>query len=159
MVENLVKSIQDYIESHSVCSIAVSDGDSPGAHSVYYVSNGFNIYFGSDPASQKIHILRTNPAISLTIDEHYADWKRIKGIQLFGRANLSDETNASLLQKMFSKKFPHINDIGGIPNHHVFVEVVPEKIYFLDFSKNFGHKSVFYPKKNSSKISWSDIRK
>jgi nitroimidazol reductase NimA-like FMN-containing flavoprotein (pyridoxamine 5'-phosphate oxidase superfamily) len=154
MTEDLESVIRDYIEKHNVARIAVADGGDPSAHSVYYVSHGFHIYFESNPQSQKIHILKANPKISLTIDEDYADWRLIKGVQLFGRAVLTDEKHVPKLQAAFLKKFPHINDIGGIPKTHVFVEVIPEKIVFLDFTKKFGQKSVYYPQDTSSRMDW-----
>ncbi|MFH0860270.1 MAG: pyridoxamine 5'-phosphate oxidase family protein [Candidatus Altiarchaeota archaeon] len=153
------KTIREYVESHNVCTIALSDGNSPNAHTVYYVSQGLNLYFESDPGSQKIHILKSNPKISVTINEDYRDWRKIKGIQLFGKAYLSDEKHAPSLQKLFLKKFPNLNEMGGIPEHHIFVEVVPEKIYFLDFEKNFGNKSVYYPNEKVSRVRWNDIGK
>jgi hypothetical protein len=94
----------------------------------------------------------------LTIDEDYKEWKDIKGIQLFGRARIIDSRDAGKLNSKFLEKFPHLNDIGGIPNSHVFVEVTPEKIHYLDFSNELGHKSSYFPKdvKASflSKINW-----
>lgn len=154
MAEELEKQIQDYIEAHNVCTIALADGGKPSAHSIYYISHGIHIYFESEPQSSKIHTLRTNPLISLTINEDYPDWRKVKGIQMFGRARLTDEKHAPKLQEAFERKFAHINELGGIPEHHVFVEVIPEKIYFLDFTKRFGNKSVYHIKEKSSVINW-----
>ncbi|MBD3388328.1 MAG: hypothetical protein GF416_04560 [Candidatus Altiarchaeales archaeon] len=152
--EELRKSIQEYIEGHNVCTIAVTDGENPSAHTMYYVSHGIHIYLESDPNSQKIHVLNANPRISLTIDEDYQDWRQIKGIQLFGRANLTDERHAPRLQEAFSRKFPHINDLGGIPNHHIFIEVIPEKIYYMDFTEKFGQRNIYYVDEKKSVINW-----
>lgn len=153
--EELKQRIEEYIESHNVCTIAVADGGTPSAHAVYYISRELHIYFESDPASYKIHVLRSNPQISLTINEDYSDWREIRGVQFFGRASILDERDAPKLQEAFLEKFPHINDLGGIPPYHIFVEVVPDKIYFMDFTENFGQKSVYYhEKKSSSKINW-----
>jgi len=154
MEDELEKQIVDYIAGHNVATIAFSDGDSPSAHTVYYVSHGTHLYFESNPNSQKIHVLKKNQKVSATIDEDYSDWRSVKGIQLFGRAVLADEKNIPKCQSAFETKFSHINELGGIPQHHVFVEVIPEKIYFLDFDKEFGHKSVYYPKDTSSVIDW-----
>jgi nitroimidazol reductase NimA-like FMN-containing flavoprotein (pyridoxamine 5'-phosphate oxidase superfamily) len=155
MEDELKQMIQEYVESHNVCTIAITDGNRPTANTMYYVSRGLHIYLESDPQSQKVHILKANPQISLTIDEDYRDWREIKGIQMFGRVNFLNERHLPKLLEAFTRKFPHIKDLGGIPKHHVFMEVIPEVIYFMDFTKNFGHKSVYYPKENSyNQISW-----
>jgi len=152
--DKLRKNIEEYISSHNVCTIAISDGSNPSAHTVYYISHGLHIYFESNPQSQKLHILKSNPKISLTIDEDYENWHEIKGVQLFGRANITDEKHAPKLQKMFVEKFPHLNDYGGIPSHHLFVEVIPEKVYFMDFTKKFGHKDMAYVDEKKSILDW-----
>jgi nitroimidazol reductase NimA-like FMN-containing flavoprotein (pyridoxamine 5'-phosphate oxidase superfamily) len=154
MEDELRAQIEEYIKSHNVCTIAVADGAQPSTHTMYYVCHGLHIYLESDPQSQKVHVLKANPRIALTIDEDYEDWREIKGIQLMGKVNFADERHAPKLQAKFMEKFPHINDLGGIPQHHVFIEVIPEKIYYMDFTKKFGHKSVYYIEDMSSKINW-----
>ncbi len=154
MDEKLKREIQDYIEGHNLCTIAIADGSTPSAHTLYYVSHGLHIYFESDPDSQKIHILKANPKISLTIDEDYSDWRKIKGIQLFGKANITDKKNAPVIHKAFAEKFPHIDEYGGIPEQHVFIEVIPEKINFLDFTKGFGRKQVYYTDEKKPILNW-----
>ena len=90
----------------------------------------------------------------MTIDEDYTDWGKIKGIQLFGKAKIVKDEEAPKLQRAFCEKFPHINDLGGIPEHHVFVEVIPETIYFLDFEKKFGKRDILYLEDKKSVLSW-----
>ena len=146
MTDDLEKPIQDYIEGHNICTIAVSEGNNPSAHTVYYVSKDLRIYFESNPNSDKIRVLKSNPQISLTIDEDYRDWKILEAHNF---SNITDE---------FHKKFPNLNDMGGIPENHVFVEVTPKKIYYMDFSKELGHKSAYLPKDKGtgflSKVNW-----
>jgi uncharacterized protein YhbP (UPF0306 family) len=152
--ETLKKEILDYVEGHGLARIAVTDGQTPSAHTVYYVSRGLHIYFSSDPHSQKIHILSANPNISLTIDEDYEDWEGIRGVQVFGRARQASRDLMAGLRADFLRKFPSIGRFGGIPDHHIFMDVTPEKIYFLDFTKKFGHKTIYYHEEDKGRISW-----
>jgi len=158
MARDVDKEIREYIESHNVCTIAVADGNNPSAHTVYYVSDGLRVYFESSPSSDKIRILKSNPKICLTVDEDYHDWHKIKGVQLFGRAKIVEGRNALSLEGLFRKKFPQLSELGGIPENHVFVEVTPDKIYFLDFEKQLGHKTAYFPKNAGagllSRINW-----
>ncbi|MFH1055776.1 MAG: pyridoxamine 5'-phosphate oxidase family protein [Candidatus Altiarchaeota archaeon] len=152
--EDTEGEIRRYLESHKVCRLAISDGNMPSAHTVYYVSKGLHIYFSSEPGSQKISILQSNPRLSLTVDEEYDDWRNIKGVQIFGSAEVKDESVSVKLRQAFLKKFPHIKELGGIPMHHIFVEVIPEKAYYLDFTKKFGHKTVHYIDEKAQKVTW-----
>jgi nitroimidazol reductase NimA-like FMN-containing flavoprotein (pyridoxamine 5'-phosphate oxidase superfamily) len=133
----------------------MTDGDEPSAHTVYYINDGMNIYFESDHDSKKLHILRTNPKISLTIDEDYDDWRHIKGIQLYGRVQILPESHNTKLNEAFLSKYPHIDEFGGIPPHHLFVKIIPEKVYWMDFTKKFGHRTVYYADgEGSKKLNW-----
>ena len=153
--EQLRKDIVDYMAGHNLCTLAIADGKFPSAHTVYYVSDGINLYFESDHDSKKIHILKSNPRVSLTIDEDYADWSKLKGIQLFGRAVILDESHRDRLNEAFIAKFPGLKDMGGIPIHHLFIKVVPERIYWMDFTRGMGHKSVYYAdEEEKSRLSW-----
>lgn len=154
-LENEVQErIEEYIKGHNVCTMALSDGFEPSAHTMYYICHGLHIYLESDPQSQKIHTLQSNPKVCLTIDEDYQDWREIRGIQLYGKAKIVDEMHAPKLSEAFSEKFPHINDFGGIPSHHIYVEIIPEKIYFMDFTKHFGHKSLLFVDEKKSILNW-----
>ena len=146
--------ISDYLSSHTVCTMAVSDGKNPSAHTVYYVSRGLRLYFQSDSQSQKIHVLRANPKVGYTVDEDYDDWSKIKGVQAFGRARVIGEDEAVRIRELFTQKFPQVQDIGGIPEAHDFVEIIPEKIYFLDYTKSFGKRDVLYIEDSKSLLKW-----
>ena len=146
--------IQDYLESHNICTIAVADGNTPHAHTMYYVSHGLHLYLDSEPTSQKVHILRANSKISLTVGEDYLDWRKLMGVEIHGRVNFIGEPNKPKLRKAFQTKFPHIKAFGGIPKHHTFLEVIPEVIYLIDFNEGFGHRNVHYPKHTTSEIDW-----
>jgi len=157
IVEDASEAVKSYIASHSVCHLALSENDSPSAYTVYYVSNGYSIYIESDSGSHKLQLLNANSKLSLTIDEDYATWRDIKGVQLFGKAEFVDEKGAESLKTAFERKFPWMLELGGIPSHHVFVRVIPEKIYFLDYSKGIGHRTVLHPedmKKSKSNLTW-----
>jgi uncharacterized protein YhbP (UPF0306 family) len=143
--DEIRREIGEYLERHNVGTIAVADGDNPGAHTVYYVSRGLRVCFETDQGSQKIAVLQANPKVSLAVDEDYKDWRDIKGVQLFGKARVLSVGKSDAWKEAYLRKFPQVRDYGGIPSHHVFVEIIPEKVYFLDFTKKFGHKTVHYP--------------
>jgi len=154
IIEDDIQFIIDYLGSHNIARIAVADGQMPLANTVFYVSDGIKLYFSSSPDSRKIHVLGSNPQISLTVDEDYEDWSKIKGIEITGRALILGEGRSQKQREMFTAKFSQLRDFGGIPNHHVIVEVIPEKICYLDYEESFGTKRILHIEKKKSLLSW-----
>jgi uncharacterized protein YhbP (UPF0306 family) len=156
--EDTERQILEYIKSHRKCTIAIADGSRPIAYTMFYVNSGMHIFFESDPTSQKVAIMRANPKISLTIDDDTPDWSTIKGLQLFGTTSLVAAAKSDVLRKAYLAKFPSVKALGGIPETHAFIMVRPELIYFLDFSKGFGHRTVYHLDqdygKSKPKLSW-----
>ncbi len=156
-LEDASEAVKEYITSHRICHLAVSEGDTPSASTVYYVNRGYSVIFESDSDSHKIQILRANTKVSATIDEDYSDWKDIRGVQIYGKAEFQGEKESEKLRAVFEKKFPWMAELGGIPSHHVLVRIVPEKIYYMDYSKGVGHRTILYPEdmgKTKSTLQW-----
>ena len=59
-------------------------GKNPAA--VFYASEGFDLYFLSSPSTRHCADLSGNPRVAATIQEDYADWSQIRGVQLEGVA-------------------------------------------------------------------------
>ena len=83
--DELGATILNYLESHNALSLATVDDDLPHAASVFYVNIGYDLFFISSPDSQHGRNLMTNSHVSATINEDYANWADIKGLQLKGR--------------------------------------------------------------------------
>ena len=152
--ENLIEAVREYMKDHNICTIAMADQGTPIAVTMYYVSHDLHLFVSTTPDSHKVSILKANPKISVTIDEDYDDWSEIKGIQLFGRASIASENIHSKLNDSFSKKFPILAEYGGIPRKHIYIEIIPEKISYLDFTKEFGNKQILYVEQNKRILSW-----
>ncbi|MFH1836446.1 MAG: pyridoxamine 5'-phosphate oxidase family protein [Methanobacteriota archaeon] len=153
-IDELEKKIIGYISSHRLCTIALSRGNEPSAHTVYYINDGLTIYFEADPITDKIKTIQVNPKIALTIDEDYDDFGKIKGIQLVGRAEIVPKDHEGELRHNHADKFPSAKEYGGVPDHHVWIRVAPEKIYFLDYEKEFGYRTILHVEEKQSRIKW-----
>lgn len=152
--EKLGKKIIDYVSRHRLATLALSRDNQPSAHTVYYVNDGLTLYFESDPITDKVKIIELNPRVSLTIDEDYEDWSKIQGIQLYGKAEFVPKEKEAPVVESYLEKFPSIKKLGGIPEHHIFIRVIPEKIYFLDYGKEFGAREILHIEEKSSIIKW-----
>ncbi|MCS7280157.1 MAG: pyridoxamine 5'-phosphate oxidase family protein [Desulfobacterota bacterium] len=102
-----------YIESHNTMTIATCKDNVPWAADVFYASSGFRLYFISNP-QVAIHCknIAANPIVSVAISEDYklkgfSDWKRIKGIQMEGLAEMLElENEIKEALEIYIKKYP-----------------------------------------------------
>ncbi len=108
------------------------------------------LYFFSVPDSRHCQNLAANPRVAVTIQEDYRDWRKIKGIQLEGRAAPVD----SLIEKgkataAYARKYPEVMKVFADPSggalHQAFLKVrfyrvLPEKIFFIDNEQGFGKR-------------------
>ena len=102
-----------YIEEHFTMTIATFAEGKLWAAPVFYANSGFTLFFVSNPKvclhSQNIE---KNPIVAITIYEDYHlkelnDWKKIKGIQMLGRAKrLEEEKEIAEALKLYVKKYP-----------------------------------------------------
>ncbi len=138
---------------------------------MFYASDGFILYFLSDPDSRHSKHISQNPAVAVTINEDYHDWRKIKGIQMEGKAELvvtEDEMvkavatyvgkysfTAAYLKLMLSS-FPKIVGyldkllsklpfVPGLPTTFTvrFYKMTPTRVRFIDNEKSFGHHEEF----------------
>ncbi|MFH1721776.1 MAG: pyridoxamine 5'-phosphate oxidase family protein [Candidatus Altiarchaeota archaeon] len=152
--KELEEKIVSYMKEHKVCHLATGHYESPAAHTLHYFNKGLDIYFTTADKTEKMKHINANPHVGLTIDEPADDWNKIKGIQLKGKAEIVSQKIRPVVKEAFEKKFPFIKELGGVPDHHVFVKVSPEKIYFLDYSRGLGKREIFNVERKRSLLNW-----
>ena len=148
--EELKQQVLDYLRAHNTMTLATCADNVPWASTVFYASDDFRLYFFSTPDSRHSQNLSGNPAVAVTVQEDYHDWREIKGIQLEGKVILVD----SLLEKgkamaVYARKYPEViklftNPASGI-FHKAFLKVrfycvIPEKLFFIDNRQGFGKR-------------------
>jgi uncharacterized protein YhbP (UPF0306 family) len=75
-----------YLAEHNVMTLATTGTRGVWASALFYVNDGFTLYFLSSPRSRHSINLANHSAIAATIQEDYRDWREIKGVQLEGVA-------------------------------------------------------------------------
>ncbi|MFC2068507.1 pyridoxamine 5'-phosphate oxidase family protein [Chloroflexota bacterium] len=169
--DKLSKVVLNYLQGHCTMTVATTQVSIPWAASVFYANDGFTLYFLSNPNDQHSENISENPAVAVTVNEDYHDWRKIKGIQMDGKAELlstEDEiakaTTAyaakypftSAYLKLMSSPFPKLvkfldkflNQLPSVPSFtttvsHQFYKVVPGKIRFIDNERSFGYHEEF----------------
>lgn len=150
MAEELKQQIVDYLKCHNTMTLATCAGDAPWAATVFFASDDLRLYFFSAPESRHCQNLAANGRVAVTVQEDYQDWRKIKGIQLEGRAELVDGVVAKAkAMAVYAFKYPEVIKLFTDPTSGVFHKaflkvkfycVVPEKLFFIDNAQGFGRR-------------------
>lgn len=152
-------------------TIATARSENPWAAAVFYASDGFTLYFLSDPESRHSKDIAENPLVAVTVNEDYHDWRKIKGIQMEGKAELvvtEDEMSRAVATyankysftaaylKLISSSFPKVTGyldkllsklplVPGLPATPTirFYRFTPTRVRFIDNEKSFAHHEEF----------------
>jgi uncharacterized protein len=140
------EKVQAYLREHNVATIATS-GEAIWAAAVFYVNDGYTFYFLSSPTSRHCHNLAGNARVALTVQEDYADWPDIKGVQAEGIAAEISGSEEERARWLYGRKFPLVGKLAQAPAAIVkamakvrWYKVVPTRLYFIDNSAGFGHR-------------------
>jgi len=167
----LKETVLKYLKEHYTMTIATASGEAPWAAAIFYASDGFTLYFLSDPESRHSKDITVNPVVAVTVNEDYRDWRKIKGIQMEGKAELvtaEDELARAVAAyvnkysftaaylKLLSSPFPRIvgyldrllgrlPHVPGLPATFTasFYKLIPTKVRFIDNEKSFSHHEEF----------------
>jgi hypothetical protein len=140
-----------YLREHNVMTLATSGPQGLWAAAVFYVSEGFTLYFLSAPTSRHSRNLAAQPAISAAIHEDYRDWRVIKGIQLEGEAVRIEGREAEDAWRSYGEKFPFVAPGAQAPaaitsalSRIAWYRLVPTHLSFVDNELGFGHRDELF---------------
>ncbi len=147
MKNDLHMRVQGYLRNHQVATLATHSGDDLWAAAVFYVNAGYTLYFLSSPTSRHCLNLSQRPCVAVTIQEDYADWLEIQGIQIEGVVSELSGTEEGLARRLYGQKFPVVGKLAQAPASIVkalakvrWYKVVPKRLYFLDNTVGLGHR-------------------
>ena len=139
--------VQDYLHAHHVATLATVGSEGVWAAAVFYVNDGFKIYFLSSPASRHCQNLAHNAHVAVTIQEDYADWPDIKGVQIEGISSEITGAEEDRARKLYGQKFEVFGKASQAPmaiakalSKVRWYKVVPTRLFFIDNSAGFGHR-------------------
>lgn len=144
---NARAQVLDYLRDHNVATLATASGMDIWAAAVFYVNDGFTLYFLSAPDSRHCLNLAQNPRVAVTIQEDYADWPEIRGVQMEAVAGQISGVELEKARLLYAGKFPVVGTLAVAPAAIVkalakarWYRVVPERLYFIDNSVGLGHR-------------------
>jgi uncharacterized protein YhbP (UPF0306 family) len=133
-----------YLEAHHVMTIATTQ---PWAAAVFYVNEGYTLYFLSSPRTRHSTALAADSRVAVTVQEDYTDWREIKGVQLEGTVRRVQGSAETRVRAIYAAKFPLIGASGSAAGPIVqalarihWYRVDPTGVYFVDNSVGFGHR-------------------
>lgn len=136
-----------YLAEHNVVSLATTGPEGVWSAALFYVNEGFTLYFLSAPTSRHSCNIAAQPDVAGTIQEDYEDWARIRGIQFEGSARRLDANEQRRAVALYRRKFPFVDtttgtstEIASALDAIAWYEVVPSEMYFIDNSLGLGHR-------------------
>lgn len=134
----------DYLNSHHVLTLATHGPEGLWAAAVFYASDGFRLYFLSAGHTRHAQNIAASPQVAATIQEDYADWSAIKGIQLEGTVRLLEGREREVAIALYAKKYSFLTQpVSVIEKALAGVNwycLTPSRLYFVDNGRGFGHR-------------------
>ena len=134
----------EYLQQHQVMTLATTGSDGLWAAAVFYASDSFDLYFLSAGHTRHAQNVAISPRIAATIQEDYADWAKIQGIQLAGEVTLLSGAQRLKAIALYQGKFVFLAKAPP-PIKAAFEKVNwyrlrPYQLYFVDNTRGFGHR-------------------
>ncbi|MCP8307085.1 MAG: pyridoxamine 5'-phosphate oxidase family protein [archaeon] len=96
---------------------------------ICYAFDSQDIYFATDLESKKIRNIALNKKVSIIIDEYFEDWSRLKGLLIYGEAEiLKSDEDYNLGRDLLYKKYPQYKDFPIEEGKTALIRVKPIKI-------------------------------
>lgn len=138
------RQAQDYLARHNVMTLATSGPEGVWAAAVFYVNDGWQLYFLSAGHTRHARNMAASPRVAATIQEDYADWVDIKGIQLEGTVRLLEGGARAFAIVHYAQKFSFVRrpeaTIEAALARVNWYCLTPDKLYFVDNSRGFGQR-------------------
>ncbi|BAL27010.1 pyridoxamine 5'-phosphate oxidase family protein [Azoarcus sp. KH32C] len=139
--------VLDYLQTHHSMTIASQGEEGVWAAAVFYVNDGFRLYFLSAPTTRHSRNIAWDGRIAITIQEDCADWPQIKGIQAEGLAVEIGGDDERRARELYGAKYPVVGKLAQAPAAIVkalakvrWYRFEPERLFFIDNSAGFGRR-------------------
>lgn len=138
------QSALEYLEQHTVITLATQGPAGLWAAAVFFASQGFDIFFISAGHTRHGQNIADTHQAAGTIQEDYRDWAAIRGIQLEGPVDLLTGPERERAITIYGEKYPLIQAASGPILSALeamnWYRLTPQKLYLVDNSKGFGHR-------------------
>ena len=131
-----------FLAAHNVMTLATAE---PWAAAVFYVNEGFTLYYLSSPRSRHAQTLARDARVAVTIQDDQSDWRVIRGIQLSGSVEPVAPELEAHVRALYAGRFPIVGSAGAALAPIVealkrirWYRVLPHELYLVDNTEGFG---------------------
>ncbi len=133
-----------YLETHHVMTLATNGPLGLWAAAVFYASEGFDLTFLSASHTRHAQNITASPRVAATIQEDYADWSTIQGIQLEGLVRRLSGVEQEAALRRYADKFLFLQQpiavVEAALSRVTWYCLSPDRLYFVDNGRGFGHR-------------------
>ena len=140
--------IEAFLAAHHTASLAtVDEQGAPHAANVLYAPEGLALYWMSDTQTRHSRHIEVRPRVTATVAPDYADFRLIRGLQIFGTARrLTGGESLATARRMVSR-YGFLAELANGPaalrasfEKAGFYCLEPARICLIDNTQGFGHK-------------------
>lgn len=149
----LEATVRAYLADHSVVTLAVSDAAGPWAAAVFFAAaseDGFDFHFVTSARTRHGAALLADARCAATVQEHPAEFRAIRGVQLAGSVAVVPPERAATAFEGYARKFPFVRAlyrveeqayvIGGKRVEEPFWRFSTRDVYWIDNAYGFGRR-------------------
>ena len=146
--EVLRAEIEAFLAAHHTVSLAtVDDQGMPHAANLLYALDGLVLYWMSDTETRHSRHIAVRPRVTATVAPDYADFRLIRGVQIFGTARrLAGNDSLATVRRMVSR-YGFLAELANGPavlraafDKAGFYCLEPSRLTYIDNTRGFGHK-------------------
>jgi len=121
-----------------VLATRLPDG-TPRATPVYFAADErLHLVFLSDADSVHSRNLAMSPSASAAMYPEERDWRKLRGVQMTGRARPLDGTEAHAARRTFARRFPFVAELASAMADSRIYEFTPAWVRLIDNRRGFG---------------------
>ena len=128
--EKLKAAIEEYICKNNTCALATGSGSQIRNTPIEYSYHDGAFWMFSE-GGEKFIGLEKNKQVCLAIFDGYAGFRKLKGMQVQGEADIIEPFSEEYIAAAAFKKIP-IEALKKLPQTMYLIKVVPERIDFLN---------------------------
>lgn len=127
----LHSTIRSFLMEHNQGALATTINNIPRSSPVmFFLGKDLDVYIIS-AGGEKFKAIEQNPNVCLLVTTEYLDYRRIKGVQIFGRAKTGYKG-----EQVYNEAREYINDKHLLDNEDVkIIKISPVEIVYLDSTK------------------------
>lgn len=140
--------IEAFLAAHHTVSFAtVDDQGAPHAANVLYAPDGLALYWMSDTETRHSRHIEARHRVTATVAPDYADFRLIRGLQIFGTARRLAGTESLATARRMVSRYGFLAELANGPaalraafDKAGFYCLEPARITLIDNTQGFGHK-------------------